>query len=374
MTGHTVQFHLNFIRTLGFILVLTPNIVVYAQNESFTTTESSARKPVRIYRTPEERREAGLGKQVTEWLKIGGVVDVEKEYRRNNSVARRDTSEDPDPELALELGFEIQYDEWFEAEVLFAIEENGRRHYQELDEGLIGIDLADFGVKLGQLYVPFGAYYSHFVTGPLLEFGQTRGTALQLDYTLWDSLELAGYLFDSKADMQKNKNEIDWGLNLEYKSEDESMVLGAGYLSDLAESQDELLLDFKNRYLRRVPALNAYARLGMPPFELTAEVLKAIQRFKEFEKNANKPFSYNVELAYFPVDFLQFAVRLESSREVADEPKWQYGVAGTWRPLDNLSISIDYLHGRYKKGFAFDDRDNALHSHHMIGTQLTVGF
>jgi len=364
---------MSIIGPLALLLVLIPNLVE-AQDEPFTTTESATREPVRIYRTPDERREAGLGKQVTEWLKIGGVVDVEKEYKKNKSVARRDTSEDPDPELAVELGFEIQYDEWFEAEVLFAIEENGRRHFQELDEGLIGIDLADFGMKLGQLYVPFGVFYSHFVTGPLLEFGQTRGTAVQLDYTLWDSLELAGYIFDSKVDMRNNKNEIDWGLNLEYKSEDESLVVGAGYLSDLAESQDELLLDFNNRQLRPVPVWNAYARMGFPPFELTVEALKAIRSFKEFDKNANKPFSYNVELAYFPVDFLQFAVRLEFSTELADEPKWQYGVAATWRPFDNLSLSMDYLYGKYKQGFAFDDQDNALHSHHMIGTQLTVGF
>ncbi|MGB0908931.1 MAG: LbtU family siderophore porin [Nitrospirales bacterium] len=361
------------IRTLALLLVLAPNFVG-AQNQPLTNSESPSREPVRIYRNPEERREAGLGTQVTEWLKIGGVLDVEKEYKRNNSVARRDSTENPDPELAIELGFEIQYDEWLEVEVLFAIEENGRRHFQELDEGLVGIDLADFGMKLGQLYVPFGAYYSHFVTGPLLEFAQTRGTALQLDYTFWDSLELAGFILDSKVDMQNNKNEIDWGLNLEYTSDDESMIVGAGYLSDLAESQDELLLEFKNRHLRRVSAWNAYVRMGMLSFEMTAEVLRAIRKFKEFEKKSNKPFSYNLELAYFPVDFLQFAVRSEFSAELADEPKWQFGVAGTWRPLDNLSVAIDYLYGKYKKGFAFDDKDNALHSHHMIGTQLTVGF
>ncbi len=363
---------MNDTRTLSLLLVLIPSFAG-AEEQSVPTSEPP-REPVRIYRSPEERREAGLGKQVTEWLKIGGVMDLEKEYRKNKVLRAKDTEDDPDPELAIELGFEIQYDEWFEAEVLFAIEDNGRRHFQELDEGLVGIDLADFGIKFGQLYVPFGAYYSHFVTGPMLEFGQTRGTAVQLDYTFWDSLELAGYIFDSKADMRNNKNEIDWGLNLEYKSEDESMIIGAGYLSDLAESQDELLLEFKNRYLRRVPAWNAYAQIGMPPFEFTAEVLKALRHFREFDLNANKPFAYNIELAYFPFDFVQLAGRLEFSDNLADEPRWQYGIAATWRPFDNLSVAIDYLYGKYKNEFAFDDFDNEIRSHHMIGTQLTVGF
>ncbi|MCA9472609.1 MAG: LbtU family siderophore porin [Nitrospirales bacterium] len=364
---------MSFLCSLLFLLVLGPSFAG-AQEQTRKALEPSSSDPVRIYRSPEERREAGLGKQVTEWLKIGGVMDLEKEYRANRVRAGRNSNDDPDPELAVELGFEVQYGEWFEAEVLFAVEENGRRHYQELDEGLIGIDLADFGFKLGQLYVPFGAYYSHFVTGPLLEFGQTRGRAVQLDYTFWDSVELAAYVFESKADKQKTQNAVDWGLSLEYTSNDESLIIGAGYLSDLAESQDALLLDYNNTYQRRVPAWNVYTRIGMPPFELTVEALKAMKRFQEFDKNANKPFSSNFELAYFPVNFLQFALRLEFSDELADEPKWQYGVAATWRPFNNLSVAIDYLYGTYQNDFAFDDLDNELQSHHMIGSQLTVGF
>ncbi len=361
------------ISTLAFLLLLVPNFV-FAQDQPLKTSRPPKSDPVRIYRNPEERREAGLGTQVTDWLKIGGVIELEKEYRKNITKIGNNTKDDPDPELAIELGFEIQYDEWLEAEVLFAIEDNGRRHYQELDEALIGINLGDFGIEIGHLYVPFGAYYSAFVTGPLLEFAQTRGTALLLDYTFWDSLEIAGYIFDSKADHHTERNEIDWGLSLELTSEDESIRIGAGYLSDLAESEDELLFDFNHEYQRRVPAWNAYARIGIPPIELTAEVLKAIRKFREFDNNANKPFAYNIEVAYFPVDYLQFAVRLEHSSNLADEPKWQYGLAGAWRPLNNVTISLDYLYGTYKKAFAFDDREQELSHHHMIGSQLTVAF
>jgi len=131
------------------------------------------------------------------------------------------------------------------------------------------VNLGDWGMKIGRLYVPFGVYYSHFVTGPLLEFGQTRGDAILMDYTWRDTLELAAYIFDSKVDRRENHNEVDWGVNLEYVSKDESTRIGVGYLSDLAESQEELLFDFNNNFLRRVPAWNVYGMVGLPPFELT---------------------------------------------------------------------------------------------------------
>ncbi len=349
------------------------------------TTDGFAREPssidqklsspdyVRIYRSPEERREAGLGSQITEWLRFGGVVEIEKEWQKN-VIKGRDNTADPDPELAIELGFEVDYHDWLEAEILFAIEDNGRRHYQELDEGLIGVDLGNLGIKLGRLYVPFGVYYTHFVSNPILEFGQTRGDAILMDYTWEDTLEFAAYVFDSKVDQHENHNEVDWGVNLEYVSEDESMRFGVGYLSDLAESQDELLFDFNNNFLRRVPAWNVYGMVGLPPFELTGEVLRAIRPFKEFPINADQPFAYNIELAYFPVNFFQVAIRLEHSERFEGNPEWQYGVSGTWAPWNNFTLSADYLYGRYKKGLALDDFDNTQISHHFTVLQLTWGF
>lgn len=345
----------------------------FADESSSNDQKTSAPESVRIYRNPEERREAGLGNQITEWLRFGGVVEIEKEWKKN-IIKGKDNLENPDPELAIELGFEVDYHDWLEAEVLFAIEENGRRHYQELDEGLVGVNLGELGIKLGRLYVPFGVYYSHFVTGPLLEFGQTRGDALLMDYTFMDSVELAAYIFNSKVDRREDHNEIDWGVNFEYVSKDESIRMGVGYLSDLSESQDELLLDFNNNFLRRVPAWNVYALIGFSSFEMTAEVLRAAHTFKEFPKNANQPFAYNLELAYFPFQSIQFATRIEHSEELMDEPKWQYGISGTWALWENITVSADYLYGRYKRKFTFDDFDNTQTAHHFGALQLTWGF
>ncbi len=163
-------------------------------------------------------------------------------------------------------------------------------------------------------------------------------------------------------------------MNIEYASKDESMRIGAGYISDLAESQDELLFDFNNNFLRRVPAWNAYAMVGLPPFEFTTEVVRAAKTFKEFPENANQPFAYNIELAYFPVNFFQVAVRVEHTEKFEGNPEWQYGLSATLAPWDTITLSADYLYGRYNKGFVLDDFDNAQKSHHLAALQLTWGF
>ena len=109
-------------------------------------------------------------------------------------------------------------------------------------------------------------------------------------------------------------------------------------------------------------------------FKVTAEILRAIHTFKEFPKNANQPFAYNLEFAYSPTQSIQVATRIEHSEELMDEPQWQYGISGTWAPWENMTLSADYLYGRYKNGFVFDDSNNDQKSHHFTALQLTWGF
>jgi hypothetical protein len=87
-------------------------------------------------RTPEERREAGYGTQLTSFLRFGGVVDLGQEWQTNHFKEGIESQENNDPELSIELGFELTSFDWLEAEILFAIEENGRRHLVWTSMGL----------------------------------------------------------------------------------------------------------------------------------------------------------------------------------------------------------------------------------------------
>lgn len=362
---------------------LLPNLAA-AQEEPSTQEDPSKNKlkrpppTVRIYRTPDERREASVGTQLLPWLKFGAVLDIEKEWKTNNFKNGIKTVENPDTELAIELGFELTSIEWLEAEILFAIEENGSRHYQEVDEGFVGVDLDDFGAKIGKLYLPFGEFYSHFVTGPLVEFAQTRGPGVIVDYTFWDAFEISGYIFDGKVDKKghSGKHQLDWGLAAEFVTEDESIRIGGGYISDLGEGDAEFFLDFNNTFQQRVPGWTVHGLIGLPPFEFTGEIVHATEAIKEFDQGADKPLTYNLELAYYPpqIPWIQFALRYEHSAELEGEPQEIYGIGTSLRPLDNLSLSFEYLRGAFKNNFSLDDNDNVQTSYDLIAIAATFLF
>ena len=136
------------------------------------------------------------------------------------------------------------------------------------------------------------------------------------------------------------------------------------------------LREFNDTFQQRVPGWTAHALIGLSPFELTGEIVHATEAFQEFEQKADKPLSYNIELAFYPPRFqwIQFAVRYEHSAELEDEPKSIYGIGTTLRPLDNLSLSFEYLKGKFKKGFSFDDNDNEQTKYDLIAIMGTIEF
>ena len=230
----------------------------------------------------------------------------------------------------------------------------------------------------GWLYLPFGEFYSHFVSGPLVEIGQTRGAAIIADYEIWDGFDIEGYIFDSQVNKQGSdkKHQIDWGLAAEFLAEDESIRIGGGYISDLGEGDGEFFLDFNDKFQQRVPGWTVHGLIGLPPFEFTGEIVHATESIKENDQNADKPLTYNLELAYYPpkFPFLQFAIRYEHSTELEDEPEEIYGIGTTLRFLDNLTIAAEYLKGKFKKGFTFDDNDNEQTSYDLVAIEVTLEF
>ncbi len=359
---------------IASILLLVAPPMIYADEHEEDAEAESQQHSARIYRNPEERREAGLGRHVTEWLEVRGLVELEDTEKEIVLVNDREVTENERPVLTLQLGLDFTISEWLTAELIFEAESDGKRDTTVLDEGFLSAEIDEWGLELGRQTVPFGEYYSHFVSGPLLEFGETTAETLIVDYTFDDAFELAGFVFESKADRQGDSDDLDWGARLEYASDDENVIVGASYLSDLAESDERLLREFNDQFQRRVPAWNAYALVGLDRFEITAELLRATKEFTELEAPFDKPSSYNVELAYSLNDSLQVATRYERIDEIEDEPAQRYGVAVTWALNKFCIISVDALFGKFKTGFAFDDDDIELSRTREFGIQLSAEF
>ena len=334
----------------------------------------------RIYRSPEERRDAGLGRQVTDWLQVSGLIEVSKMYQESDFGDGGKLNEYDRPVTSLQLGFNFSFNDWLSAEFIYDAEydfearESENQLQAEWDEGFFEISLGEWGLKAGRQYVPFGEYYSHFVTGPILEFGETRGDGIVVDYSFNDMLEISGFVFDSDVVMQNRNGDLDWGASLEWVSLDEAIRTGIGYLSDLAESDEKFLGENNNRYERRISAWNAYMLLGFDQFEVTAEYLQANSRFREFDTNKNKPSSFNLEFAYFPIPTMQLAARYEHSKEFGDAPRHQYGLAGTWAPSNHFTITMEYLHGKYRRNFVVDDDGNDQEDRDIVAIEMSLEF
>jgi len=336
-------------------------------------TVAAVADSARLYRNPEERRDAGLGTALTDWMTFSGLLEVEKEFSKSylaNHIERREHSK---PSKDLQLALVISAGGWFEAEVIY--EAAHERHFHdERDETFIGIDLDDFGAKVGRLYLPFGEYYSHLASGPALEFGETRANALIVDYDLGDGFEFSAFVFEGRLDRIGKRDEKDWGYLLQWQSDDESMRVGVSYLSDLAESQDPLLDKTTTTFLHRVPGWNAYLLWGFATFELTWETVRAGRPFDELERNVDQPRSQNLELAYFYRDDVQLALRIEHNRELEDEAQWRYGLGVAMRLAEPLLMSLDYLYNDYAERFVYDHNDNEYFYGHKMSVQLALEF
>ena len=192
-----------------------------------------------------------------------------------------------------------------------------------------------------------------------------------VDYSFSDSSEATLFVFNSDVDHVNKDESYDWGANFEFLSADESVRVGASYISDLAESEENFLEDIKS-YSKQVPAWSAYALVGFDSFEVTIETVQALEAFTELDDNKNKPSSTNFEIAYFPTPTLQLALRLANSDELVDAPEIQYGLSMTWRTKSRYIFSLDYLYGEFKDGFVTNDDDQSLHEQKQIAARLTI--
>lgn len=326
-----------------------------------------------FYRTPEEKREAGLGTELTDWLVVSGLLEIEREQPRyelmNGSILRESVF----TTKALQIGLDFSFSDNFEAEMVFEIEDEGKTR-MKVDEAVIAWDWQDFGFTFGRYAPSFGEYYSHLVVSPMLEFGETRATTFTIDYSVKENLELSLFWLKSDVNSHAKSKNIDWGMALEWTSEDEAIRFGSSYLSDIAESDEGFFDDANNVYKQRVDAVSAYVFWGLEGYEFSAEMVKTLDQFVEFEHHINQPEAYNFEFAYFPMQELQIAFRYEMSRELEDMPEKRYGLGMRWLLFDNINIAADYLVGRYKAVEFADEDEELFKNDTTLAIQISIEF
>ncbi|MET0052945.1 MAG: hypothetical protein ABW095_17945, partial [Candidatus Thiodiazotropha sp.] len=231
--------------------------------------------------------------------------------------------------------------------------------WRSAEEAFISFDFEPFELSLGKQFTPFGLYYSNFITGPMLEFGETRAPHMaQLSFAYADQLELNIAAYDGWAQPQGQGDRLDWAIGFEHLPL-HGFSWGLSYQTDLADADEHLIED--NRYAQRVSALSGFVSGYTEYFGCSFEILSAMGEFQEQDAKYNRPQAWNLEFSYFPpaMDF-DVALRLEMSRELEDQPEVQYGVATTWYLNRQIIVMLEYLHGRFRTETDVTEREESF--------------
>lgn len=328
----------------------------------------------RIYRTREEQRDAGIKRQITPWLTLSGLVEGEALYEDFDTKEGKSDGSGLDDSASLQLGFVASLFKLAKAEVI--LEYDTDKDKVEADEALVSFEKDPWELALGKQYTPFGVYFSNFVSGPLLEFGETQAKEVAtLAYGPSDELDISLTAYRGRARKQgKNSGEWNWGLATEFWLSDD-WSFGFSYQSDLADSDFRLLEDNNDRYRNRVSGVSGYVLLAADTFEMTLEGLAATGSFEELDSDRNRPRAWNAEMVYFyPRTNFEIAFRFEGSRELEGEPKYQFGPAITWRTGKYASLTLEYLHGEFEGELATTENDDPYDHVDRIGAILSVAF
>ncbi len=344
-----------------------------ADDEIPTTDKSASERRVQVYHTPREKRDAGLGTNLTDWLSLSGLAKIEATSFDNNFQNKITNSGQDNAVSAVQVGLKLEMSDQVESEIILDFQDN--KTGAVLDEAFVELKSGHWGLSVGKQTLPFGNYYSHFITSPLLEFGETHATALLVGYNYNGVVDVSAFTYKGRA-RQSNVDERinDWAAAVEAKTLGDRVLIGASYLSDLADTDAQLLENFDNQYPRRVGAWSAYAVVRAGTAEVSLEIVRAARAFRALAPTADQPRAWNLEIAYYPAETWQVAARIERSAELSNQPERRYGIAATWLAYGVVTMSVEALRSDFKPGFAFDNNGNEVRRQTLFATQLSLEF
>ncbi len=341
-------------------LCAAPLLAVETSSPALSLEERLQRlesRQVELYHTLAEKRSAGLSEAISKNMTLSGLIEVEGSATRLRLV---DHSSDSASDLTLstaQLGLDARVNEEVGVNLTLLYEEDGEL---EVDEAFILFEHKSWNLSAGRLYLPFGAFHSHFISDPLpLALGETRKTALVLACQR-EIFTLSAFVFNGNEDKFGSEDHVnDGGLSLTVTPYD-GLEIGASVLSDIAESGAELLGG--NGYSRRVAGWSTYAHLQQGRLGLEAEYLAAAHAFaaSNLADNVNQPRTWNLEVAWALTPAVELAARYGGSRELAEAPRHEYGVDLSWSPLAATTVSVEYLHGEFASSLASISRSDQL--------------
>ncbi len=320
--------------------------------------QEPAREERKFYRNQAERREAELGYEATDWLRISTVFEAEAVLHKREQMDGKIQSSSIS-NLDVELGFYLNPKDNLEAELIFVTDQKNVRDV-ELEEVIFSIDIESWTLEFGKQTLPFSEFYSHFLTGAVLENIEIIQWSLLLEYEFTDSFNVTTFVYQDSNDTDHELAGKDWGIALEWLSEDETMQFTTSYVSDLGEAQDADIL-FTSNSAKSISGSALSLLIGFDNSELSFEHIQANEKLT----NLRSIKMTNLEYAWFLSQNTQLALRLEHNDIISDLVNWRCGVAGKWRIAEYYALSSELFYAR------LNGNTNDIRS---INKEVQIGF
>lgn len=300
-----------------------------------TAPEKTARRPLSL----------DLG---TTRFTLTGLIEAEASFIHPEGGDKADEAR----LSTVQLGLEAELTPWLDGHVIGLWEEENTEP-AEIDEAVLVLktpgSVAGQTLSLtgGRQYLPFGRFESQMISDPLtLELGETRGTSAVVvaEGDLWSARAGA---FQGKVD-KDHTNGIDTWVAAVELAPLEGLSLGVSYLSDLAESDAELVQD-KALYNDEVPAVAAFVALSHGAFGLSVEYLAATTTFADDEVETGedltgrRPKAWFIEAGWAATDRLALATRYEEADDYQGDVR-RLGATAAYGLCDYTQFAVEYLY------------------------------
>lgn len=294
-----------------------------------------------------------LGKKLTLW----GSIELDAFINKPEGA-----SEDSDLLLSTgQLGVSVEITENVGGHVAFLHEEDADESI-EVDEVYMSFyhpkDVlgGKVGFAGGKMYAPFGRFSTNLVTDPLtLDLGETNKTTALLGWE-HDHLVIRAGVFNGDTDLVNDNDNIDAVVALLEITPVKGFTFGGSYISDIAETDIELVkesgvLPPDRLYDESVPAAAAFLNLEIGAVTLDAEYVAAMRTFDQAvinlgeELTGPRPRALSVELGLTPAERWALAVRYEDTDDFQDDLR-RYGGVVSVGLFKNTVASLEYLFSR----------------------------
>ncbi len=326
-----------------------------------------------------EHQPQGLLSEAGKRLKVYGAIELEGSYSHLKPRSGKSVTDSKFNLSTAEIFFDATINKYTKG-LLHLLYEQGETDPINIDEAFILIGQTEdmpFYFLGGRMYPAIGLFETNMTSDPITQnVFETQATAVEIGWArTWFNVGVGTY----NANVHQGSDAPDNTINTYYLraqfdavkdaiTEGLDINAGVAYTNNIAGGNlgDEVK---SSEVKDLVAGLSFMLNVQYEWAIFNAEYITALDDFQagelSFIDRTAKPYAYNLELAFTPIEKWTFAFRYEGGGDLGSlEPEHQYGLNVAWNLLPDTTLSLEYLRGTYANE---DERD-------LVTSQLAVAF